>query len=66
MDVFHEVLPDKNWNYSAINRQKLVLQIVNTFMIKHTKELEHFDHNIGLSIKNKSGKQKLTSGNGWS
>ena len=37
---------------------------IDWFYHLHTKQTEHLDHNIGLSIKNKSSKRKLSRGEG--
>ena len=69
--TFHEVLPDnfvgadfRRNNLAGQTKRKIVLQNSIDFYYIHTKESEHFNHNILLSIKNKSGKRKLSRGGG--
>ena len=43
-------------------KEKIDLQNLMDFISYHTKESGDLDHNMGLFIKNKSGKRKLSRG----
>ena len=45
-------------------KEKIDLQNLNHFLSFHTTKSEHMEPKIGLSIKNKSGKRKLSRGEG--
>ena len=47
-------------------KEKMDLQNLMDFISYHTKESGDLDHNMGLFIKNKSGKRKLSRGGDWS
>ena len=54
------------WKKLSKIKEKIDLQSLIWFIYFHTTKIEHKEPEIALSIKNKSSKQKLSCGGGWS
>ena len=64
-----EIIAQACWTKRTVKTKEKSLKKIDLlklidFLSFHTKEIEHLDHNIGLSIKNKSSKRKLSRGDG--